>query len=185
MGKQPQQTTLSYALLGLVHEEPRTGYDIRKIFQTTPMCHYSSSPGAIYPALKRLEKQGLITGEVNQTHALRPKRVFGLTAAGTESLLGWLALEISADDAIWRLDELMLRFAFHSFLGSDRATREFLRALARETDAYSKVLENEMANLPESTPIHGRLALESGVESYRVHSQWARRALLHFEVSSS
>jgi len=184
MRKQPP-TTLSYALLGLVHEEPRTGYDIRKIFQTTPMCHYSSSPGAIYPALKRLEEQGLVTGEVNQTHALRPKRVFGPTAAGTEAFLAWLALEITTDDVIWRLDELMLRFAFHFFLGSNRATREFLRELARETGAYSKVLEKELVNLPESTPIHGRLALESGVESYRVHNEWAQRSLHHFEAPSS
>ena len=45
-------STLGYALLGLVHGEPRTGYAIMKIFRTTPMGHYSGSPGAIYPALR-------------------------------------------------------------------------------------------------------------------------------------
>ena len=49
-------STLSLAILGLIAQEWQSGYDIRKAFATTPMGHFSSSPGAIYPALKRLEK---------------------------------------------------------------------------------------------------------------------------------
>jgi DNA-binding PadR family transcriptional regulator len=48
-------TTLGYALLGLIRAEPRTGYALRMVFETTPMGSYSSSPGSIYPALKSLE----------------------------------------------------------------------------------------------------------------------------------
>ena len=54
------QTTLGYALLGLVAGEPQTGYALMKTFTTTPMGHYSGSPGAIYPALRRLEGAGQV-----------------------------------------------------------------------------------------------------------------------------
>ena len=47
---------LEGALLGLLHGEARSGYALRKVFQDTPMLHFSDSPGSIYPALKRLER---------------------------------------------------------------------------------------------------------------------------------
>ena len=53
-------TPLSFALLGLIGMEPRSGYKLRKVFETTPLGNYSSSPGSIYPALRALEKAGLV-----------------------------------------------------------------------------------------------------------------------------
>ncbi|MHC4537428.1 MAG: PadR family transcriptional regulator, partial [Planctomycetota bacterium] len=53
-------STLSLAVLGLIAQKPHSGYDLRKVFSTTPLGHFSSSPGAIYPALKRIEKSGWV-----------------------------------------------------------------------------------------------------------------------------
>ena len=50
-------TALEYALLGLLHQQPQSGYDLRKVFETTALGNYSGSPGAIYPALRRLESR--------------------------------------------------------------------------------------------------------------------------------
>ena len=47
---------LGYALLGLLHQKPSSGYALRRVFATTPMGTFSDSPGAIYPALGRLER---------------------------------------------------------------------------------------------------------------------------------
>ena len=55
---------LGFALLGLLEERPRSGYDLRKVFAQTAMGTFSDSPGAIYPALGRLEKRGLVRGTV-------------------------------------------------------------------------------------------------------------------------
>lgn len=57
-------TVLGYAILGLAQEESRSGYSIRKVFETTALGVYSSSPGSIYPALNRLEKNGLVQKKV-------------------------------------------------------------------------------------------------------------------------
>ncbi len=79
-------STLGYALLGLVHGEPRTGYAIMKIFRTTPMGHYSGSPGAIYPALRGLQRDGLIHGRPRRTG--RPGTVLEITPKAGEACLG-------------------------------------------------------------------------------------------------
>ena len=50
-------TRLDYALLALIAQEPRSGYDLRKIYALTPLAHFSDSPGAVYPSLRRLERK--------------------------------------------------------------------------------------------------------------------------------
>jgi DNA-binding PadR family transcriptional regulator len=174
-------TTLGYALLGLLHQQSRSGYDLRKIFETTPMAHFSGSPGAIYPALRKLEKQSLIKGKVDRGKPLRPRQVFQPTTAGTDVFRTWLASGIQREDVIWRAEALMLRFAFQSFLEDELATREFLDDFLREVKGYLVELRMQLKMMPADTPIHARLALESGVESYLAHRRWAIRALEHFE----
>ena len=79
-------TNLGFALLGLVHKEPMSGYDLRKVFAETALGNYSSSPGAIYPALARLEKQGLIIGKEDRSKSLRPKKLYRPSAKGEDAL---------------------------------------------------------------------------------------------------
>jgi DNA-binding PadR family transcriptional regulator len=56
----PKITSLDYAILGLMYQKPSSGYGIRMQFETTAIGNYSSSPGAVYPALDRLQKLGLV-----------------------------------------------------------------------------------------------------------------------------
>ena len=53
-------TQLDYAILGLLSQGPLTGYKIRMTFENTALGNFSSSPGTIYPALKRLAALKLI-----------------------------------------------------------------------------------------------------------------------------
>jgi len=57
MAKVQAESLLELALLGLVLREQRSGYALRKVFAETALGGNSSSPGAIYPALKRQRRQ--------------------------------------------------------------------------------------------------------------------------------
>lgn len=177
-------TTLEFAILGLLSFGPRSGYDLMHIFETTAIGNYSSSPGAIYPALGRLEKRGLIEGVVDDSQALRPKKVFRPTSDGAGSLRRWLRAGITKDDVQRRLDELLLKFAFHSLLDAE-ASREFLNDLAVTTDEYLAELLDQRKIFSDDEPPHGRMAFEFGIERYRACARWARRTLRHFEGESS
>jgi DNA-binding PadR family transcriptional regulator len=176
-------TTLEYAILGLLSFGPRSGYDLMHVFETTAIGNYSSSPGAIYPALGRLEKRGLIEGEVDDSQALRPKKVFRPTAEGAKTLRRWLRADVTKNDVQRRLDELMLRFAFHSLLDA-KATRDFLGGLAGATDEYLAELRGQRKIFFDDEPPHGRMAFEFGIERYRACARWARKTLRHFEESA-
>lgn len=175
MTKQTIDSQLSLAILGLLSGRSMSGYDLRKVFLTTAMKAFSASPGAIYPALRRLEKDGLIEGAVERKNTLRPRQVFALSRRGRAALIDSLSGPVGREDIIRRMDWLILRFSFMSGLvGADRML-EFLRALAEETAGYLGALEEEFRESASGLPFSGRAALEQGVESYRATARWAKK----------
>lgn len=177
-------TSLEYALLGLIHMQPQSGYDLRKIFETTPMGHYSSSPGAIYPALKRLETHGLIAGEIVDSDTLRPKKIYSATPTGIETLRAWVSQRLTKEDLLRRDDELMLRFAFMGAVVDSTVTSRFLEEMLEVLDLYIPELEQIHAAMPKEGPPHGRLALSSGIQAYKARRSWARKAIKEFASTS-
>ncbi len=170
-------STLGYALLGLVHHQPRAGYALHKVFTTTPMGHYSGSPGAIYPALRVLERAGIILGKVQRGGTLRPKRVFSATRKGLVALKRWLLHPVSRADVIWRLDELMLRFAFMDQMVSRPETLRFLESFRDEVESYIASLKAHRTATASTMSLHGRLAFKNGIDGYQAQARWARHAL--------
>lgn len=165
-------TPLSYALLGLVRMQPRSGYGLRKVFETTPLGGYSSSPGSIYPALKMLEKAGLLETRGSASHG---KGLYHLTPRGACALDEWLGAPIGD------LGEAMLRFAFlpdddahaiHAFL--DR----FEQAANAQAQGLHAFLEGDGA---EGMTMKARLAVEHGRQGLQASADWARWARRQFD----
>lgn len=169
-------TPLRLAILGLVAMHPQSGYDLKKVFETTPMGNFSSSPGAIYPALRSLEKLGWVRGHQDKPGSLRPRVVYAITDAGDSVLRAELAKPVTHDELIWRFDLVMLRFAFIERLGHAEALR-FLAEFRRESEAYVSHLEDLRGQLFEQLSPCGRLALEHGIQSYRGGADWAAQAI--------
>jgi DNA-binding PadR family transcriptional regulator len=172
---------LGYALMGLLQQKPSSGYDLRKIFAHTPMGTFSDSPGAIYPALHRLEEQGLIGGHVEARGALRKRKVFRLKSTGAEELTRWLAQPVTRADVIRGRRGLMLRFAFSEGAAGAEAAIRLLRSLQTELQAYIPFLREHLKSQQEKMPFSGRLALEGGVMEYEAQLQWTRNALVAYE----
>jgi DNA-binding PadR family transcriptional regulator len=184
MNEKTDISTLSLAIMGLISQQPQTGYDIRKTFSTTPMGHFSSSPGAIYPALKRLEKSGWIEGKVEGKRSLRPRVVYEMTRQGRDALKRHLRQAVTRDDVVWRMDDLMLRFAVMGEIVGRAATLRFLRGFAEEIEDYVRELHCYLDAAREGMPVCGRLAMESGIEGYEMHAVWARRAIEELETDA-
>jgi DNA-binding PadR family transcriptional regulator len=170
-------TRLGYALLGLLQQGPSSGYQLRKIFSATAMKTYSDSPGAIYPALRRLELQGLIHGAVEQGAGLRRRRMFRLTPKGLYELRKWIVRPVTLEELIWNQQETLLRFAFSEGTAGPAAARALLQSLAGVLKAYLPSLRAELRAMPATIPASGRLAFEYGIHGYECLLQWARYAI--------
>ena len=176
-----QIPSFGYALLGLIHQKPSSGYDLRKIFSSTSMKTYSDSPGAIYPALRRLQKQGLIRGTVEDGSGLRRRQVFRLTAKGLAELKRWIALPIGRDDLSSGLKIIMLRFAFSEKAVGPLASLEILRSIEAALGPFLRDLREKLEAMRPFAPTSGRLALECGIRSYESLLGWTRYAISIFE----
>ena len=177
MKQKADVSTLSLAILGLISQRPLTGYDLRKVFATTPMGHFSSSPGAIYPALRRIEEAGWIRRDTPEGRTRRPRMVYEITVRGRNVLKGHLSQPVTEEDVIWHMDDLMMRFAFmDGVVGREMAVR-FLRDFAARIDAHVADLRSYFESAKSILPECGRLAMENGIQSYEMNAQWARRAI--------
>ena len=172
--------SLGYALLGLLQKES-SGYDLRKVFSSTSLKSYSDSPGAIYPALTRLEKQGLIRGKVEQGSGMRRRQLFRLTPKGLSELKTWITRPITREDLLWGQQEIVLRFAFCETVAGPAAAVELLQSLETALQAYVAALHEELQALPPAMPASGRLAFECGVRSTECFLEWTHYALATYE----
>jgi DNA-binding PadR family transcriptional regulator len=84
------------ALLSLMSDGPRHGYDLMKQLEERSGGIYRASAGTVYPTLQQLEDEGLVTSESREG-----KRVYSLTEAGRAEL----AREDEAVRRIWRRAE--------------------------------------------------------------------------------
>ena len=82
--------SLKYALLGFLSTEPATGYVLDREFSESMGWFWAASHSQIYPELRRLEDAGLITSETEPGDRGQDRRVYRLTAAGTDELQAWL-----------------------------------------------------------------------------------------------
>jgi DNA-binding PadR family transcriptional regulator len=116
---------LELAVLGLLHETPLHGYELRKRLNALLGAFRAFGYGSLYPCLKELLAQGLIaeespppagpsgptglTGQGRQRSGRRSKIVYRLTADGKERLQDLLA---EAGPAAWEDDGFGVHFAF-------------------------------------------------------------------------
>jgi PadR family transcriptional regulator PadR len=77
----------SYSLLlKLLEEQPMYGYQIVKELETRSQGYFKFKEGTLYPALHRLEKSGLISGNWEMLANGRQRRYYRITAKGQAKL---------------------------------------------------------------------------------------------------
>ncbi len=88
-----------HAILGLLAQRPRHGYELRAAFEALAGGeeNWAVKPGQIYATLSRLEQGGLIVQDAVEQDAGPEKRIYALTATGTEALQEWFASGIEPD----------------------------------------------------------------------------------------
>jgi DNA-binding PadR family transcriptional regulator len=128
---------LELAVLGLLHETPMHGYELRKRLNSVLGAFRAFGYGSLYPCLKELLRQGLIAEEVPSAAAAKPlagrrsKIVYRLTAEGKERLQDLLS---QSGPAAWEDDGFGVHFAF---FGQTRA------------DIRMRILEGRRSRLEE------------------------------------
>ncbi len=126
---------LEFAVLGLLHEAPLHGYELRKRLNATLGALRAFSYGSLYPCLKALAAHGFVTEQAEDPAATgkRSRIVYQLTAEGKEH---FATLLDESGPSAWDDEGFGVHFAF--FGRTDAATR-------------LRILEGRRARLEERT----------------------------------
>jgi DNA-binding PadR family transcriptional regulator len=125
-------------ILALLKLGPLTGYDIKQTTDVSTRYFWRASYGQIYPELRRLEQDGLVTAK-EEPRGGRRRRVYRLTPKGESALSDWLRSE---NDQFEMRDEGLLRLFF-----GDLVSGEELLALVRRRRAWYERSRNEFQAL--------------------------------------
>jgi len=103
------RSTSRYALLGMLSIRPMSGYDIKKLIEASISNFWTESYGQIYPILKTLVAEKLVTRTTQKQSGKPERHVYDLTAAGRKVLRDWLARPPASKVA---RNELLLKLFF-------------------------------------------------------------------------
>jgi len=138
------------AILALLREGPRTGYQIMSDIEDRSAGAWRPSPGAVYPALAQLADEGLIVGEESNG-----RRTFSLTEAGREYVeqnphMARGAWESHAQQEAWQVPGLLAEAARLgagivqiTHVGTPEQVREAERLLERTRRRLYQILAED------------------------------------------
>lgn len=86
-GSQLLKGVLDMCLLTVIAEEPSYGYEMARKLSGRGLSLVSE--GAIYPALSRLQKQGLVTGYLVESSEGPARKYYRITGQGRVALAEW------------------------------------------------------------------------------------------------
>jgi DNA-binding PadR family transcriptional regulator len=160
--------TIELAVLGLLHEGPMHGYELRKRLNLMLGWGRVLSYGSLYPALKKMLRGDLIEELAPRTVSRRPRIVYQLTEAGNSE---FQRLMSEVGPTAWEDDNFDIRFAF--FGRTDMEIR--LRVLEGRRSRLQERLERVQKELAMTQQEVDRYAGElqrHGVESVEREVRW-------------
>jgi DNA-binding PadR family transcriptional regulator len=117
--------SLPHLLLGLLSEEPRTGYELERALREELDPFWRAGFSQIYPALARMRREGWVLLRVLGPRRGPPRLLYRATAAGRRELRRWLE---EPPEPPRRNDAALARLALADAL-EPAARRRLLRAL--------------------------------------------------------
>jgi DNA-binding PadR family transcriptional regulator len=86
----PLRIDIKFPVLGFLMDAELTGYDLKRQFQDSVGFFYRVSDGSLYPALKKLARDKLVTMRTER-NGKRARKVYAITPTGREHFLKMLA----------------------------------------------------------------------------------------------
>jgi PadR family transcriptional regulator, regulatory protein AphA len=108
---------LKYVLLGGLSYQSLTGYQLKQFVDTSAKHFWYAQTSQIYRTLAELEKDGLLTSEIQAQEDRPDRRLYQLTSAGRADLQTWLAQPMT--EIAPTKDALLIRMFFAAQLDKD------------------------------------------------------------------
>jgi DNA-binding PadR family transcriptional regulator len=138
--------SLEYAILGFLNHNSYSGYDLKRIFDTSVRHFWPADQSQIYRTLSRMSEKGWVEIEVIRQEARPDRKLYHITPGGREELRHWLLTTLPPEE-IRSADMIQVFFAaqlsdeeilgiFERAAGLMRSGLEQYAQIPRNIEAY-------------------------------------------------
>ncbi len=173
--------SLEYAILGFLNYHPSSGYDLKKIFDSSVRHFWPADQSQIYRTLARLTEENLVEMEKIPQEDRPDRKVYHITDTGREQLIHWLISSPQMDEP---RSAALIQVFFAGMLTDEEILVKFeafahiLRQVLQRYDEVPGQLSPFQQDI--SSPrehFFWMLTLENGVRSMRANLEWAESVI--------
>lgn len=173
--------SLKHALLGFLNYGPHTGYELKKVFDTSVAHFWSAELSQIYPTLKALEGEGLVEMKVEVQDDRPNRKVYSITDDGRRELIDWLGTPAEAD----QIREPILVKLFFAAAGGKEHVLTVLRRRAKDLEDRLQTYRNGLTLVDryskaaqlDGEALFWRLTIGYGVSHTEANLEFVRDAI--------
>jgi DNA-binding PadR family transcriptional regulator len=177
--------SLEYAILGFLNYQPFTGYDLKKLFDTSVRHFWTADQSQIYRTLARLTEQGLAEVERVEQQDRPDRKIYHITPAGRDAFVRWLGgpfpNEASRSGPLVQVF-FAAQLSDEEVLAKFKIAREIFRTvLDRYEQVPDQVKEYEIQIPSPREHYFWMLTLDLGVRTMRAQLEWAEQVIADLE----
>jgi len=167
-------------ILGLLSQQPMSGYDIKRFLESLSWLIDSPSFGTLYPALHALLDDGMVTVRVVPGEGKPPRKIYSSTEAGRLALREWMDQPVNADTS---LKTFVMRLTLAGCLPSRNLTA-YLEQRRAQVAANHSALEQSAELMDEDLDVGERLTLGYALCLATAELNWLDRTLARLPQST-
>lgn len=158
------------ALIGLLAQQPRHGYELHAAFEALVGGdqNWDVKPAQIYTTLSRLQEAGLITFDGTEQDGGPEKRIYSVTPRGREELCAWFNAPVHSDH---QRDEFYLKLML-SLATSETDPRKVMQT--QRASLYQELhnLTTQRSQANPQTELAKMLLLDQAVMHVEADLRW-------------
>jgi DNA-binding PadR family transcriptional regulator len=165
-----------YAILGLLSTKPASGYDIKKMTQSSTSHFWGENDSSIYPTLKNLYVDECVTCEEQNTETDKPRKVYSITKRGQKELENWLYQEPEKSKS---RNEFLLKIFFGWNVPVEVCLQHIntvLQKSLKNLQYYEELYNNKSKQRKTRQHIYQQLTVRSGILLTQAIVAWCKEA---------
>lgn len=164
-------------LLGFLMRKSMTGYELKKVFSISFTFFSGLSYGSIYPALKKMQQEGLITMRLEIQDGTPNRKVYTITDAGREVFVEALRVPFSLERS---KSPFLTKLFFFAYLSPEERIATTARHLQSIKEAHME-LEAARPEIEEHADRFQYLCFEFGLRFFNDLAHNVSEVLLALE----
>jgi DNA-binding PadR family transcriptional regulator len=173
--------SLEYAILGFLNYEPFTGYDLKRMFDTSVRHFWYADQSQIYRTLAKLASDGLAEVERVEQEDRPDRKIYHITPAGRQRFIQWLQGPFPNQES--RSGPLVqvffsARLSDEDVLAKFQAAAEIFRALLARYEQIPGQIDEYIRKVPSPREHYfWMLTLDLGIRTLRAQLDWAESVI--------